>query len=110
VPWLLGTSTAAAGDGSSAASSEWNNTVLGADGSYVGFVDAHYYPFYFSGATGGGNPTDSQVLAALRSIPALASSTESELAADDPGAELVIGETAVSSAATSTACTPVGAA
>jgi hypothetical protein len=109
VPWLLGTSTAAAGDGSSTASSAWNNTVLGTDGSYAGFVDAHYYPFYFSGATGRGNPTDSQVLAALRSIPALASATESELAAHDPGAELVIGETAVSSAATTTACTPVGA-
>jgi hypothetical protein len=104
VPWLLGSSTAgAAGDGSSTASSEWNNTVLGTDGSYVGFVDAHYYPFFFSGAAGGGNPTDSQVLAALRSIPALASSTESALAAHDPGAELVIGETGVSSAATTTA-------
>jgi hypothetical protein len=110
VPWLLGSSTAgAAGDGSSTASSEWNNTVLGTDGSYVGFVDAHYYPFFFSGAAGGGNPTDSQVLAALRSIPALASSTESALAAHDPGAELVIGETGVSSAPTTTACTPVGA-
>ena len=25
--------------------SEWNNTVLGADGRYASFVDAHYYPF-----------------------------------------------------------------
>jgi len=108
VPWLLSTSTAA-GDESSTASSEWNSTVLAADGSYAGFVDAHYYPFSFSGSTGGGNPTDSQVLAALRSIPALASSTRSELASLDPGAELVIGETAVSSAATTTACTPAGA-
>jgi hypothetical protein len=108
VPWLLRTS-AAAGDGSSTVSSDWNNTVLGTDGSYVGFVDAHYYPFSFSGATGGGNPTDSQVLAALRSIPALASSTKSQLAGLDPGAGLVIGETAVSSAATTTACAPVGA-
>ncbi|MGD0701374.1 MAG: hypothetical protein ABSA02_16000 [Trebonia sp.] len=111
VPWLLGTSAAAgaAGDGSSAASSEWNNTVLGTDGSYVGFVDAHYYPFSFAGAAGGGNPTDSRVLAALRSIPGLASATKTELAAHDPGAGLVIGETAVSSAATTSACTPVGA-
>jgi hypothetical protein len=111
VPWLLGTPAAAgsAGDGSSAASSAWNNTVLGTDGSYVGFVDAHYYPFSFPGATGGGNPSDAQVLAALRSIPALASATKTELDAHDPGADLVIGETAVSSAATTTACTPVGA-
>jgi len=98
-----------AGDGSSSASSEWNNTVLAADGSDVDFVDAHYYPFSFSGATGGGNPTDAQVLAALRAIPALASTTKSELAAHDPGADLVIGETSVSSATTTTACTPVGA-
>jgi hypothetical protein len=111
VPWLLSTAAPAgsAGDGSAAASSEWNNTVLEAVGSYVGFVDGHYYPFSFSGATGGSNPTDSQVLAALRSIPALASATKTELAADDPGAGLVIGETAVSSAPTTTACTPVGA-
>jgi hypothetical protein len=111
VPWLLGTAAPAgsAGDGSSAASSEWNNTVLGTDGSYVGFVDAHYYPFSFSGTTGGGNPTDSQVLAALRSVPALASATKTELRAHDPDAELVIGETAVSSAPTTTACTPVDA-
>ena len=108
VPWLLSTSTGA-GDRSPTASSEWNDTVLGADGGYAGFVDAHYYPFFFSGATGGGNPTDAQVLAALRSIPALASATKSELAGRDPGAGLVIGETAVSSAATTTACTPVGA-
>ena len=111
VPWLLSTPTAAgsAADGPSAVSSAWNNTVLGADGRYVGFVDAHYYPFNFSGATGGGNPTDSQVLAALRSIPALASSTKAELASRDPGAELVIGETAISSIPTTTACQPVGA-
>jgi hypothetical protein len=111
VPWLLGTTTAAgsAGDGSVTASAAWNDTVLGTDGDYAGFVDAHYYPFFFSGATGGGNPADAQVLAALRSIPALASATESELAAHDPGAELVIGETAVSSATTTTACTPVSA-
>jgi hypothetical protein len=108
VPWLLGTSTTA-GDGTATASSAWNDTVLGTDGGYASFVDAHYYPFFFSGATGGGNPTDAQVLAALRSIPSLASATESELAAQDPGAKLVIGETAVSSATTTTACTPVGA-
>jgi hypothetical protein len=111
VPWLLATAATAgsAGDGSSTASSEWNNTVLGTDGSDVSFVDAHYYPFSFSGATGGGNPTDSQVLAALRSVPALASATKTQLRAHDPNAELVIGETAVSSAPTTTACTPVGA-
>ena len=44
---------------------EWNNTVLGTDGKYVSFVDAHYYPFFFGGSTGGSNPTDQQVLQAL---------------------------------------------
>lgn len=106
VPWLL---SPPAGAGSAAVSAAWNNAVLGGDRGEVDFADAHYYPFSFSGATGGGNPTDAQVLAALRSIPALAASTRSALAALDPGAALVIGETAVSSAATTAACTPVGA-
>jgi hypothetical protein len=106
VPWLL---SPAAGAGSAAVSAAWNNAVLGGDRSEVDFADAHYYPFSFSGATGGGNPTDAQVLAALRSIPVLAASTRSALAALDPGAALVIGETAVSSAPTTAACTPVGA-
>ncbi len=106
VPWLLNTSMSVA---PRASASEWDRTVLDTDGAYLGFVDAHYYPFTFTGATGGRNPTDAQVLATLRSIPSLAASTKAELKARAPGAALVIGETAVSSAVTTTACTPVGA-
>ena len=52
----------------------WNDTVLRTDGADIGFVDAHYYPFTFSGATGGANPSDSQVLHALLQIPSLQAS------------------------------------
>jgi hypothetical protein len=106
VPWAFSTDIPGA---SAADTADWNNTVLGTDGAYVGFVDAHYYPFAFSGATGGANPSDSQVLQALRTIPSLQASIKAGLSAHDPGAAVVIGETAVSSGETTTACTPVGA-
>jgi hypothetical protein len=109
VPWLLDSAAAGGSAAASSAASAWNSTVLGTDGGYLGFVDAHYYPFSFAGATGGGNPTDSAVLAALRSIPSLAAATKAELATGATGATLVIGETGASSAASTTACTPVGA-
>jgi hypothetical protein len=86
-----------------------NDTVLRADGGYIGFVDAHYYPFAFSGATGGASPSVSQVLHALRQIPSLRASIRQELASRDPTAAVVIGETAVSNDSTTTVCTPVGA-
>jgi hypothetical protein len=75
----------------------------------VGFVDAHYYPFEFSGSTGGADPTASTVLRALRAIPSLHASMQAEITAHAPGAAVVIGETSVSSSATTTVCTPVGA-
>jgi hypothetical protein len=106
VPWAFGPEVS----GSEVAdASEWNDTVLQTDGPYIGFVDAHYYPFAFSGATGGANPTDSQVLHALLKIPSLQASIENELASRDPTATVVIGETAVSNSTTTTVCTPVGA-
>jgi hypothetical protein len=106
VPWAFDSSV----QGSSVADNdEWNATVLGTDGADVGFVDAHWYPFNFSGSTGGANPSDSQVLQALRTIPAAYASIKAGLAAHDPGAAVVIGETATSSSATTTVCTPVGA-
>jgi hypothetical protein len=106
VPWAFGESV----QGSAVADNdEWNNTVLGTDGADAGFVDAHWYPFSFSGSTGGGNPSDSQVLQALQTIPSLQASIKTELAAHDPGAAVVVGETATSSNPTTTVCTPVGA-
>ena len=70
--------------------SEWNNTVLGTDGRYVSFVDAHYYPFYFYGSTGGSNPTDQQVLQALFGVPALYREIRASLDVYDPSAAVVV--------------------
>jgi hypothetical protein len=88
---------------------EWNDTVLGQDGRYIGFVDAHYYPFGFGGATGGSNPTDQQVLQSLMSVPSLYAQIRAELNARDPKAQVVVGETGVSNNETTTVCTPAGA-
>jgi hypothetical protein len=106
VPWAFGSEVPGA---SVPDNSEWNNTVLGADGKYVSFVDAHYYPFYFYGSTGGANPTDQQVLQALQQIPSLYSEIRTELHAYDPAASVVVGETGVSNNETTTVCTPAGA-
>ena len=106
VPWAFGSPVQGADVPDN---SEWNDTVLGTDGKYVSFVDAHYYPFSFSGGTGGGNPTDQQVLRALQDIPSLYGSIRAELNAHDPGASVVVGETAVSNSPTTTACTRAGA-
>ena len=75
----------------------------------MGFVDAHYYPFSFSGATGGSNPTDQQVLESLMAVPSLYQQIRSELDTYAPRAEVVVGETNVSNNETTTVCTPVGA-
>jgi hypothetical protein len=106
VPWAFGSDVPGAGVPDN---SEWNNTVLGGDGRYISFVDAHYYPFYFSGATGGSNPTDQQVLQSLMSVPALYAEIRGELNTYDPRAGVVVGETGVSNNETTTVCTPTGA-
>jgi hypothetical protein len=105
VPWAFGSQVTGA---SVPDNSEWNDTVLGQDGRYIGFVDAHYYPFTFSGATGGSNPTDQQVLQSLMSVPALYGQIRGELEARDPAAQVVVGETGVSNNETTTVCTPTG--
>ena len=106
VPWAFSSEVPGA---SVPDNSEWNNTVLGTDGRYVSFVDAHYYPFYFYGSTGGSNPTDQQVLQALFGVPALYREIRASLNAYDPAADVVVGETGVSNNETTTVCTPVGA-
>jgi hypothetical protein len=106
VPWAFGSDV---GGASVPDNTEWNNTVLGQDGRYVGFVDAHYYPFSFGGSTGGGNPSDQQVLQALTSVPSLYAQIRGELDGYDPGAQVVVGETGVSNNETTTVCTPAGA-
>ena len=106
VPWAFGSDVTGA---SVPDNSEWNNTVLRTDGKYVSFVDAHYYPFTFSGATGGANPTDQQVLQSLFQIPSRYGEIRSELNARAPWASVVVGETGVSNNETTTVCTPAGA-
>lgn len=106
VPWAFGS---AVGGAAVPDNSEWNNTVLGQDGKLVSFVDAHYYPFSFGGATGGGNPTDQQVLQSLMDVPTLYQQIHSELQTYDPAAKVVVGETNVSNNETTTVCTPTGA-
>ena len=106
VPWAFGSTVSGAAVPDN---DEWNNTVLGQDGRYIGFVDAHYYPFSFGGSTGGSNPTDQQVLRALMSVPGLYSDIRGELNAYAPRAKVVVGETGVSNNETTTVCTPAGA-
>jgi hypothetical protein len=106
VPWAFDSSVAGAQVPNNTA---WNNTVLKTDGKYASFVDAHYYPFFFAGSTGGANPTDQQVLQSLQQIPALYSGIRAELNAYDPKASVVVGETNVSNNETTTVCTPAGA-
>ena len=106
VPWAFGGEVPGA---SVPDNSEWNNTVLRTDGKYVSFVDAHYYPFSFSGSTGGANPTDQQVLQSLFQIPSLYGEIRSDLNIYAPKASVVVGETGVSNNETTTVCTPAGA-
>ena len=106
VPWAFGSEVSGSAVPDAAT---WNDTVLKANAADVGFVDAHYYPFTFSGAAGGANPSDTQILHALTKIPALAAGIRQQLATLDPTAAVVIGETAVSNGATTTGCTPAGA-
>jgi hypothetical protein len=106
VPYAFGSEVSGA---SVPDNTEWNNTVLGRDGKDIGFVDAHYYPFYFSGATGGSNPTDQQVLQSLQQIPSLYTGIRNELNTYDGKAKVVVGETGVSNNETTTVCTPTGA-
>jgi hypothetical protein len=106
VPWAFGSDVPGADVPDN---SEWNSTVLGQDAQYIGFVDAHYYPFYFAGSTGGGNPTDQQVLQSLMSIPSLYAEMRAGLDRYDPAAGVVVGETGVSNNETTTVCTPTGA-
>jgi hypothetical protein len=106
VPWAFSSEVSGA---SVPDNDEWNNTVLAADGKYISFVDAHYYPFFFGGGTGGANPTDQQVLQALFQIPSLYGSIRSTLNVHDPRAGVVVGETGVSNNETTTVCTPAGA-
>jgi hypothetical protein len=108
VPWAFDPTV---GGGSVAGYTEWNNTVLTEDKKYIGFVDAHWYPFGYGGTTGAaGNPTAEQVIRTVYRIPAEYAKIKTALQARGlPGAKIVVGETNVSYRATDTACNAVGA-
>ena len=106
VPWAFPTNVKGAAVPLHA---EWDNTVLRADGKYIGFVDAHFYPFNLRGSTGGANPTDQAVLKSIMMVPSLDAQIKSELRPFDQKAGVVVGETGVSPGVTTTVCTPTGA-
>ena len=67
VPWAFDGTVGGASVGDN---NIWNDTVLGADAQYIGFVDTHWYPFGFGGNAGaGGNPTDQTVIQSVTQIP-----------------------------------------
>lgn len=106
VPWAFGSDVPGAAVPDNA---EWNDTLLSQNSGNIGFVDAHYYPFTFSGSTGNGNPDDQQILQSLLRVPSLYGEIRSTLSVYDPKASVVVGETNVSNAETTTVCQPVGA-
>jgi hypothetical protein len=106
VPWAFDNTVPGASVGGN---DTWNNTVLGTDAQYIGFVDAHWYPFGFGGFTGNGHPTDQQVIQSVEQIPAEYAKIRTELNAYDPSATVTVGETGVSYQPTVIPCTPAGA-
>ncbi|MGD0698871.1 MAG: hypothetical protein ABSA02_03200 [Trebonia sp.] len=107
VPWAF---TGAVGGAGVEDNSEWNDTVLGDDGQYIGFVDAHFYPFSFAGDTGEKkNPTAQTVIQSVEKIPTDYASIQTTLNTYDPTAQVIVGETGVSYLATNVPCTPTGA-
>jgi hypothetical protein len=78
--------------GGSSGIPDWNGPLFKAAGTAIDFVDLHWYNFSF-----GTTPTDANLFATSRSVPQMASTVRSSLAANDPVAAnkvaLVIGET-----------------
>ena len=107
IPWAFDGSVGGAGVPDNTA---WDNTILKADGQYIGFVEAHWYPFSFGGNAGSnGAPSTQAVLQSVESIPNEYQKMRSILNADDPKATITVGETGVSYLATNIPCTPAGA-
>jgi hypothetical protein len=106
VPWAFDYHV---GGASVADNSTWNDTILGQDGQYISFVEAHWYPFSFGGNMGPANKTPQQVIQSVETIPADYASIESTLSQYDPKATVTVGETGVSYLATNAPCTPTGA-
>ena len=107
VPWAFDNTVGGASVGFN---NVWNDTVLGADAQYIGFVDAHWYPMSFGGNAGGtGNPTVQAVIQSVTQIPSEYAKIQTELNALDPTAKVIVGETGVSYLKTNVPCIPAGA-
>jgi hypothetical protein len=107
VPWAFDTTV---GGSSVRGADTWNSTVLGTDGPYLGFVEAHWYPFGFGGNAGaGGNPTDQHVIKSVTAVPAQYAKIRAALNTYAPAAKVIVGETGVSYLATNLPCEPAGA-
>jgi hypothetical protein len=107
VPWAFDTTV---GGSSVRGADTWNSTVLGTDGPYLGFVEAHWYPFGFGGNAGaGGNPTDQHVIKSVTAVPAQYARIRAALNTYAPAAKVIVGETGVSYLATNLPCEPAGA-
>jgi hypothetical protein len=101
IPWAFDGSVGGAGVPNNV--NGWDKPILDADGQYISFVEAHWYPF---GATTPGAQT---VLQSVETIPAEYTKMRAILNADDPKATITVGETGVSYLATNIPCTPAGA-
>jgi hypothetical protein len=103
VPWAFEPSQASGAGVTNA--SQWNDTVLGQDGAYVDFVDAHWYPF--SDVSG---LTDSQIVASIGGIPDAMLGIRATLRKHHlDSAVVVVGETNISNQETTLVFQPVAA-
>ncbi len=82
----------------------WNSTILQADAADIDCADVHWYPI-------NGVPTESvqSIMELIDNIPAAAAEVKSTLAAYDPKAYFVVGETNMSQTANEWNEEPVGA-
>ena len=103
VPWALQPNQAAGAGVVNAA--QWNDTVLGQDGSFVDFVDVHWYPFSdISGLT------DTQIVTSISSIQQVMQGIRATLHQHHlDRADVVVGETNISNQPTPLAFQPVAA-
>jgi Cellulose binding domain len=82
----------------------WNATILQADAADINCADVHWYPI-------NGTPTESvqSIMELIDNIPPAAAEVKSALAAYDPSAYFVVGETNMSQTANAWNSQPVGA-
>ncbi|MFC1418030.1 cellulose binding domain-containing protein [Streptacidiphilus cavernicola] len=82
----------------------WNDTVLQADSADIDCADVHWYPV-------NGTPTESvqSIMELVDNIPAAAAEIHTALAAHDPTADFIVGETNISQTANEWNEEPVGA-